>query len=74
MVEYLIFLKLGAGLATAILAAIVIWERRGNNNIDKPIELEDEYAIPKPEEEIMEGIEYDEIKTNINNNNNEQIN
>lgn len=72
MIEYLIFIKLGTGLATAILTAIVIWQRKGTDTIDKPIELEgNEYAIPKPDEDYMEGLEHDEIRTTINKKNND---
>jgi len=67
MIEYLIFIKLGTGLATAILTAIVIWQRKGTDTIDKPIELEgNEYAIPKPDEDYMADLEHDEIRTTIN--------
>ena len=62
--EYLIFLK-GGGILAVIIAAILIWRKKGTDTIDKPTELEDgNFAIPKPEDEFMEGIEYDEIQVN----------
>lgn len=47
----------------AILATVAIWKKRGSQKIDKPKELEDgKFAIPKPEDEFMEEINYDEIR------------
>jgi len=61
--EYLVF-KL---LFVAITAAVIIWKITGSKKIEKPTETEDgNFAIPKPEDEFMEGIEYDEIRVNQN--------
>lgn len=60
--EYLIFIERGVWFA--ICVAIYIWGKKGAKRIDKPIELEDgKFAIPKPEDEFMEGVEYDEVIT-----------
>ena len=57
--EYLVF-KL---LFVAVTAAVIIWKITGAKKIEKPTETEDgNFAITKPEDEFMEGIEYDEIK------------
>ncbi len=62
--EYLVFLKIGGGLFAAVIAAILIWRKKGSPSIDKAKELEDgNFAIPKPEDEFMDGIECDEIRT-----------
>lgn len=66
------------GILLAIASAIIIWQITGSKKINKPKELEDgKFAIPKPEDEFMENIEYDEIRTNIkikqNENNNDYI-
>jgi hypothetical protein len=63
--EYLIFLKYG-GVFAAIIAAVIIWRKKGSDTIDKPTELEDgNFAIPKPEDEFMDGVDFDEIRTDI---------
>lgn len=62
--EYLVFLKIGGGLFAAVIAAILIWRKKGSPSIDKAKELEDgNFAIPKPKDEFMEGVEYDEVRT-----------
>jgi len=59
--EYLVF-KL---LFVAVTATVIIWKITGAKKIEKLKETEDgKFAIPKPENEIIEGLEYDEIKTN----------
>lgn len=70
MNEYLIFtVAYLAGIASKI-----IWENMSKNktaspedvtnNYAEPVELEDgKFAIPKPDDEFMEGVEYDEIRT-----------
>jgi len=61
--EYIVFIERGVWFA--ICVAIYIWRKKGDQKIDIPKELEDgKFAIPKPEEEFMEGVEYDEIKIN----------
>jgi hypothetical protein len=73
MQEFLIF-------SVAYLAGIaskIIWENMTKNkksspedvtnSYAEPVELEDgKFAIPKPDDEFMEGVEYDEIRTEIN--------
>lgn len=72
MQEYLIY-KI---LATAVAASLIIWANMtrnkkpnpadATNSYADPIELEDgDYAIPKPEDHFMEGVEYDSISSNI---------
>jgi len=59
--EYIVFIERGVWFA--ICVAIYIWRKKGDQKIDIPKELEDgKFAIPKPEDEFMEGVEYDEIK------------
>ena len=59
--EYLIFVERGVWFA--ICVAIYIWGKKGATKIDKPKELDNgDFAIPKPEDEFMENLEYDEIK------------
>lgn len=56
--EYLLFWKIGLGLAGALSAAIYLWTKNGSTTIEKPIETQDgDYAINKPENE--DGINYD---------------
>ena len=58
--KYLIF----EVLLLALLAAVAIWRKKGCEKIDKPKETEDgKFGIPKPEDEFMEGIECDEVRT-----------
>ena len=70
--EYLVF-KILAG---ALIASGVIWTLMSKNkksspddvtnNYADPIELEDDnFAIPKPPDEFMEGVEYDEVRNEI---------
>ena len=72
MQEYLIFKILDG----AIIANAIIWrnmtknEERNSkdvtNSYTEPIELQDgTFAIPKPEYEFMEGVDYDEIRAEI---------
>jgi hypothetical protein len=57
--EYIIFLKLGLGLSGAILAALIIWYRKGGNKIERPLQDgEGNYLVAKPENTT--GIVYDE--------------
>lgn len=67
MNEYLIYKV----LSVAVGVSIYVWKKVKNKKEDvvyvEPSELENgDFAIPKPEDEFMEGIKYDEIKTNIN--------
>ncbi len=62
--EYLIF----KSLAIAVTASIIIWynmKRRNKSlkeNKANPQELEDgKYAVQKPEDKYMAGVEYDEV-------------
>lgn len=71
MQEFLIF-------SVAYLAGIaskIIWENMTKNkksspedvtnSYAEPVELEDgKFAIPKPDDEFMEGVEYDNIQIN----------
>ena len=60
--EYIIFLKLGLGLSGAILAALIIWYRKGGTKIERPLEDSNgNYLIEKPEN--TNGIVYDEEVT-----------
>ena len=66
MNEYLVY----KFLAIAVGMSILIWKKMKNKNESKkadytePCELEDgKFAIPKPSDEIMENVEFDEIKT-----------
>jgi len=65
-------------LILAVIAGVTIWRKTGAIKIDKPKETENgKFAIPKPEDEFMEGIENYKISTNIkikqNENNNDYI-
>lgn len=52
-------------LFLAVSTAIIIWQIRGSKKIDKPKETEDgKFSIPKPEDEFMDDVEYDEIRNN----------
>jgi len=81
MYEYLIF----AAFGLAFLASKLIWRNMTKeketdledvtNDYATPIELEDgNFAIPKPSDEFMEGVEFDEIRTNIIKKDNEKDN
>ena len=72
MSEYLIF----AAFGLALLASKLIWsnmtkEKETNledvtNDYANPIELEDgKFAIPKPKDKFMKGVEYDEVRTDL---------
>lgn len=70
MNEFLIFKVLtGAVIASGIIWALMSKNKKASpddvtNNYAEPVELEDgNFAIPKPEDEFMEGVEYDEIRT-----------
>ena len=80
MQEYLIY-KI---LAAAVAASLIIWanmtrnKQSDPNDVTKsyaePTELEDgNYAIPKPADEYMEGVQYDSISSQINPKQNESI-
>lgn len=80
MQEFLIF-------SVAYLAGIaskIIWENMTKNkksspedvtnSYAEPIELEDgKFAIPKPEPEFLEGVEYDEVRTDPKFKENEEV-
>ena len=72
MNEYLIFKILGL----AIIASAIIWRNMTKNKSQnpedvtsgyaEPQELEDgTFAIPKPKDEFMDGVECDEVKSEI---------
>jgi hypothetical protein len=61
--EYLVF----KGLMIAVCVAVFVWKIKGIGKVEKPKELEDgNFAIPKPEDEFMKDVEYDEIVVNPN--------
>ena len=54
------------GILLAISAGIIIWQLRGSKKIDKPKETEDgKFSIPKPEDEFIEGVQYNEVREDI---------
>lgn len=72
MQEYLIF----SAVYLAGIASKIIWENMTKNKKSSPeditnsyaehIELEDgKFAIPKPKDEFVLGVEYDEIRNEI---------
>jgi len=72
--EYLVF----EIVILAVIAGVAIWRKTGAIKIDKPKETENgKFAIPKPDDKFMEGIENYKISTNIkikqNENNNDYI-
>jgi hypothetical protein len=80
MQEYLIFKIIGA----AITASLLIWYNMTKNKTQdpndatktyaEPTELEDgNFAIPKPADEYMDGVQYDSISSNIKPKQNESI-
>lgn len=80
MQEFLIY----SGFYLAGVASKLIWENMSRNkksspedvtnNYAEPVELEDgNFAIPKPSEEFLQGVEIEEVRTEIKPKQNELI-
>jgi hypothetical protein len=70
MQEFLIFsVAYLAGIASKIIWENMCKNKKSSpedvtNSYAEPVELEDgKFAIPKPEPEFLEGVEYDEVRT-----------
>jgi len=65
-ITYCVFKSSELGFIGALTAAILIWQNKGNNTIPKPVETENgDFAISKPSDEYMQGVQYDLISSNI---------